>query len=514
MRVFKQKYRDRKGKLRESSKWYVEFVDHNEIARRLPGFTDKKATIELGRKIETLAAVRMNRDPVPSDLAKWLQSTSNAIRDRIGKWGLLDSRTVANRKPLSEHIDDFHASLMHKGNTSAHADLVKARVKKLCDGCGFNHFADIAASTVQKHLAELRDNGDGISAQTSNFYLQAVKQFCRWMVKDSRAVESPVDHLNGVNVKTDRRHDRRNLTAAELTELLKAAAGGPIRHKMAGRDRAMLYRVAMETGLRRKELQSIRSTDVETESVPPAIIVHPTNTKNRKPAVQAIRPELASELREWIEGSETAPDSPLWPYVTQHTSKMLQKDLEAAGIAYVDEAGLYADFHSLRHSFVSLLAQGNVHPKLAQKLARHSDINLTMSRYSHTLLADEAQALEVLPKFPSVFDEESRESERQTLRATGTDDHGKSVLPSGLPESGTFGSIYVQSDAHSSGQNDIRNDNSQRKQNPRKRREKPTDSGASASGEGGIRTPGSCYTTPVFKTGAFGHSATSPVGAV
>ena len=32
----------------------------------------------------------------------------------------------------------------------------------------------------------------------------------------------------------------------------------------------------------------------------------------------------------------------------------------------------------------------------------------------------------------------------------------------------------------------------------------------SEGGEGGIRTPGGCYTTPVFKTGAFDHSATSP----
>ena len=34
--------------------------------------------------------------------------------------------------------------------------------------------------------------------------------------------------------------------------------------------------------------------------------------------------------------------------------------------------------------------------------------------------------------------------------------------------------------------------------------------GKQEGGEGGIRTPGGCYTTPVFKTGAFGHSATSP----
>jgi hypothetical protein len=30
------------------------------------------------------------------------------------------------------------------------------------------------------------------------------------------------------------------------------------------------------------------------------------------------------------------------------------------------------------------------------------------------------------------------------------------------------------------------------------------------SGEGGIRTPGTREGTPVFKTGALGHSATSP----
>jgi hypothetical protein len=34
-----------------------------------------------------------------------------------------------------------------------------------------------------------------------------------------------------------------------------------------------------------------------------------------------------------------------------------------------------------------------VRPKMAQRLARHSDINLAMSRSSHTLLADEAEAL-------------------------------------------------------------------------------------------------------------------------
>ena len=31
--------------------------------------------------------------------------------------------------------------------------------------------------------------------QTANFYLQAAKQFCKWMVRERRASESPLAHL-------------------------------------------------------------------------------------------------------------------------------------------------------------------------------------------------------------------------------------------------------------------------------------------------------------------------------
>ena len=44
------------------------------------------------------------------------------------------------------------------------------------------------------------------------------------------------------------------------------------------------------------------------------------------------------------------------------TADMLKADLETANIPYVDDAGLYADFHALRHSTGSLLAAAGVHP--------------------------------------------------------------------------------------------------------------------------------------------------------
>src|SRR5437762_14352658 len=95
-------------------------------------------------------------------------------------------------------------------------------------------------------------------------------------------------------------------------------------------------------------------------------------------------------------------------------AEMFRADLEAAGIAYRDGAGLVADFHALRHTFISNLARGGVHPKVAQALARHSTITLTMDRYSHTVVEDQVNALAVLPDLSA--------ASREAIRATGTDD--------------------------------------------------------------------------------------------
>jgi len=72
------------------------------------------------------------------------------------------------------------------------------------------------------------------------------------------------------------------------------------------------------------------------------------------------------------------------------------------------------DFHSLRHTFVTRLARSGVSPKVAQTLARHSTITLTMDRCAHVGLSDSMVALNSLPAFVSV-------AEAGTLGATGTD---------------------------------------------------------------------------------------------
>ncbi len=97
---------------------------------------------------------------------------------------------------------------------------------------------------------------------------------------------------------------------------------------------------------------------------------------------------------------------------------MLRVDLEAAGIAYRtgagrDGAGQVADFHALRHTFITNLVRGGVHPKVAQALARHSTITLTMDHYAHLEALEQRSALEVLPGLGGAAGQEE-------VKATGT----------------------------------------------------------------------------------------------
>ena len=98
---------------------------------------------------------------------------------------------------------------------------------------------------------------------------------------------------------------------------------------------------------------------------------------------------------------------------------MMRQDLERAGLPYVDEDGLFADFHSNRHTFISNLGKADVSLVMAQKLARHSDPKLTANVYTHLEINDKASAIESLPAPPGASD---NASEPNVMQATGTDD--------------------------------------------------------------------------------------------
>ena len=52
--------------------------------------------------------------------------------------------------------------------------------------------------------------------------------------------------------------------------------------------------------------------------------------------------------------------------------------------------------HQLRHTFLSLAAEQNVHPSVMQKLAGHASPNITMKIYTHVNVDAKKAAMEML----------------------------------------------------------------------------------------------------------------------
>ena len=101
-------------------------------------------------------------------------------------------------------------------------------------------------------------------------------------------------------------------------------------------------------------------------------------------------------------------------------------------MTYENEDGLFADFHSNRHTFITNLGRAGVPLSTAQKLARHSDPKLTANVYTHLGVADKAAAIESLPTPPTA----EPKTEPDTLSATGTDDVDTLPLDKGLSRIG------------------------------------------------------------------------------
>jgi integrase len=375
----------------QSRKWWGRYRDENGIDRRVPLASDK-----------TAAEATLN------SLVRQAERRAAGIVDRFEEH---------RRRPIGQHLADFERHLEDKKVSPEQVKLVVMRARRIVDGCKAALVGDLSPSKVTAFLADLR--AQGTSTQTSNHYLRAIKQFTRWLVRDRRAGDDVLAHLAMLNVSTDRRHDRRPLSETEFAILLKVASAGPVVRRMCGDDRAMLYAVAEYTGLRASELASLTPESFDLEANPPTVVVEAAYSKHRRKDVLPLHPSLVALLREWL--LERPAGQPVWPgkwAKGKEAGVMLKRDLKAAEIPYKDDKGRFADFHALRYTFITNLVKSGVTPKLAQMLARHSTIDLTMNVYTSLTVHDQASALESLPPILSL---RQQNHPRIPVKATGTD---------------------------------------------------------------------------------------------
>lgn len=169
---------------------------------------------------------------------------------------------------------------------------------------------------------------------------------------------------------------------------------------------------------------TLRSFDFRAD--PPTVAISAACAKSRRQDTHSLHEAVVQRLRAWLEAQgDVNQDTRLFPLRTaggkpRRTSKMMRLDLKRAGLPYADEDGLYADFHALRHTFISNLGKAGVPLGAAQELARHADPKLTASTYTHVGVFDKAAAIDMLPDCPGY--RKDPDLGQQRLLATGTDD--------------------------------------------------------------------------------------------
>ncbi len=467
--------------------WFYRFVDGDGIQRERKGCPDRRETEGMAAAAEAEAAkVRAGIiDP----------------KDRI----LKDHEA----SPLTDHLADWLAFLEGKGSTPKHAHLSHNRAARVVELSRARRISELTPSRVQHALKRIRD--DGASLRSLHHYTRAVKGFSRWLWRDGRAREDALAHLTSQNPDADKRRERRALSPEEQARLIQAAEAGGVLLKTTGSDRAALYRLALGTGFRANELRTLSPERFDLDANTPTVTVAAAYSKRRRDDVQPIRPDLAEALRPWL--ATKPPGRPIFGNLTKHTNLLIQADLEAARIPYWDASGRVADFHALRHSFVTALAMSKAPVKVIQSLARHSTPTLTLGIYAHVGLHDQTAALDALPSTAPT----RPETEAEELAATGTDGKHTSNRPS----------LYFPYGGDGMGRNlSVTGDDDDVKrmgyQGHAGASEPVAVSGFDAnsrplsdpgnSGGGGIRTHGRFDPTAVFKTAPIGHSGTPPIG--
>ncbi len=358
--------------------------------------------------------------------------------------------------PLQEHFRVYHDHRVAKGLSQDRIDNTDSRLKRLADECEFQWLSDLCSDVLIDWLGQ--QLALEMSPGTRNEYRQELVGFGNWCVETKRLITNPFEDVPKANAKLNPRRKRRAMTDEELVKLLYVARWRPlaehgrepvkkadgeatskrrtwnlkpltleniddavakarirliknpqfiVKQERLGRERALIYKTFVTTGLRRGELASITAGQLSLNTDPPYLTLNAADEKNRQGNSIPLRADLADELRSWLaEKFESATQAfnetggsssePVFR-VPEALLKILNRDLESAGIPKRDDRGWTLDVHALRHTFGTMLSRSGVSPRTAMSAMRHSSIDLTMNLYTDPRLLDVQGAVEALP---------------------------------------------------------------------------------------------------------------------
>ena len=238
----------------------------------------------------------------------------------------------------------------------------------------------ITADMIAEYLACVRAE---VCASTYNGRVCVLREIFRTLAKRACLDEDPWE---GVRLRPDDSHSRRELTMPELTRLIDAA-------KKSGEEWHKLILIGIYTGLRLGDCCRLDWSSINP--VQGVIQLVPTKTKRHHQRLVTIpvHPALGAAL-----GSELAISGPVLPKIAEmygrarwQVSHELARIFKAANIqTSVRLEGRSrrtpeATFHSLRHTFVSFAANAGVPLHIVQSIVGHESTAMTRHYYHENL---------------------------------------------------------------------------------------------------------------------------------
>ena len=383
-------------KLRTAGDWCVKIRLDAYDWKRVRPCSDKETSATWARLLQAAVDRQNAGEPPNADTLKRLP------RRLLESFGLVS--TVARKRAASyaENVGDYIGELKTAGRDAKYVRNADKCLTKIGTACGFKKLRDIDRASFVSHL--VRRSDDGTAPRTLNNIIATVKGFCGWCVETKRIDTNPVQSVKRVDQSGDRRRNRRALMPMEVERLLLVA--GP---------RELVYRVALGTGLRRRELQRLQWRDVAIDGgMRPCLKLRAEATKSKRADVLPLSPQLAERLKT-ARPADAAPTDSVFRSVP--TFDTWVADLKRAGIEYRSDDGRIAGFHSLRVTFVSELERAGVSPRTIMELARHRDYRLTAGTYTDVRVLDTFGAAARLPQY-----DDKPETTSEAAKRTGTYD--------------------------------------------------------------------------------------------
>ena len=225
------------------------------------------------------------------------------------------------------------------------------RFERLVGSCNSKQ---ITQSAIDKFIIE---RGQEVKRSTLNKDIRNLKAFIRWCRKNRYA--------NGeIEIRQLKEDERpvKSLTNTQIKQLLSTS-----KPYQTLRMRILL---ALGTGLRRGDIESLRVSDVDFEN---SYVTTRSNKTRKSMGSRPVPVPIMAELNKYVSGLDPEQQRLFSRRFNQHRSDKIRQKLGLGDFK----------FHDLRKTFASVLAQNGISTAVTQKLLEHSSPDLTNKVYTN-----------------------------------------------------------------------------------------------------------------------------------